>query len=279
MRALIACESSKIVRDAFARRGWAAYCCDLLAGADLVGDVRKFLCDDWDLMIAHPPCTFLCSSGLHWNGRGRGYEETERALDFVCRLMCAPINFIAIENPTGCIGTRIRPADQFIQPYEFGEDASKKTGLWLKNLPKLSLGRRVAGRVVEWPAGSGKFVERWSNQTNSGQNKLPPSENRWQLRSETYLGIAEAMAEQWTHFYLFGSKPDSATDSKNKPLAQSSAQAVGRVVAGARIELATQGFSVQSDPNPPNPTVLKPVDSQVVVPNDEIQEHDEKTKT
>jgi len=162
MKLLVACEESATVRDEFARRGWDAYSCDLIPsrGASgsrrrhLVGDVRSFLYEGWDMMIAHPPCTYLSSSGLHWNSRGRGFERTEAALDFVARLMLAPIPMICIENPRGCISTKLRPADQWIQPYEFGEDASKETGLWLKNLPPLKLGRRVAGRVVEWPAGS-----------------------------------------------------------------------------------------------------------------------------
>jgi hypothetical protein len=112
-------------------------------------------------------------------------------LGFVRLLLEAPVPRIAIENPVGRIGTAIRPADQYIQPYDFGEDASKRTGLWLKGLPKLVPTQRVAGRMV-----GGK--ERWSNQTDSGQNRLGPSEDRWQQRSRTYAGIAMAMAEQWS---------------------------------------------------------------------------------
>lgn len=151
-------------------------------------------------MIAHPPCTFLTVSGLHWNGRidGRA-EETEQALEFVRRLLGAPIKRIALENPVGCISTRIRKPVQTIQPYEFGADASKKTCLWLNGLMPLvkDPAQRVAGRMVEWPRGSGKMVERWGNQTDSGQNNLTPSADRWALRSITYPGIATAMAEQW----------------------------------------------------------------------------------
>ncbi|GFE77718.1 hypothetical protein [Novosphingobium sp. TCA1] len=146
------------------------------------------------MMIAHPPCTYLCSSGLHWNGRVEGRAAlTEEALDFVRALMDAPIPRIAIENPVGCISTRIRKADQYVQPYDFGDDASKRTGLWLKGLPKLTppQGARVSGRIV-----NGK--ERWSNQTDSGQNRLPPSADRWAARSVTYPEIARAMADQWT---------------------------------------------------------------------------------
>ena len=148
MRVLVACEFSGVVREAFRGRGHDAWSCDLLpCEADptwhLTGDVRRFLDespdgDPWDLMIAHPPCTYLCSSGLHWNKRVPGRDEkTEEALDFVRSLMGAPIKAVAIENPIGRIGTAIRKADQVIQPWQFGHDASKATALWLKNLPPL----------------------------------------------------------------------------------------------------------------------------------------------
>lgn len=142
-------------------------------------------------MIAHPPCTYLCSSGLHWNKRVPGRQElTEEALAFVQLLLDAPIKRIALENPVGCISTRIRKYNQLIQPWQFGHDASKSTCLWLKNLPHLTPTQIIEPRIV-----SGK--KRWANQTDSGQNKLGPSEDRWKIRSETYTGIAEAMAEQW----------------------------------------------------------------------------------
>lgn len=199
MRVLVACEFSGIVREAFnARAGVYAISCDLLPAEDgrtdyhHQGDVREILADGWDLMIAHPPCTYLCSSGLHWNKRipGRS-EETEKALEFVRMLMNAPIARIAVENPIGCISSRIRKPDQIIQPYDFGEDASKATCLWLKGLPLLNPTRYIQPRIVD-----GK--KRWSNQTNSGQNRLTPSDDRWAERSKTYPGIAAAMAEQWT---------------------------------------------------------------------------------
>lgn len=191
----MACEFSGVVREAFRRRGWDAWSCDLLPAEDgsphhFRGDVLGHLGDGWDLMIAHPPCTYLCSSGLHWNGRGRGHDRTEAALGFVRALMAAPIPRIAIENPTGAIGSRIRPASQYVHPYEFGHDASKRTGLWLTNLPPLVPTSRVTPRLV-----NGK--PRWANQTDSGQNRLGPSADRWALRSLTYPGIAAAMAEQW----------------------------------------------------------------------------------
>lgn len=206
MKVLVACEFSGTVRDAFLRRGHDAVSCDLLdtesPGPHLKLDAlfAAYLNDYYDLMIAHPPCTYLTSAGLHWNKRGAlvdgrpRAELTEEALQFVQMLLDAPIPKIALENPIGCVSTRIRKPDQTIQPYEFGEDASKATCLWLKGLPTLVGTQRKAGRIVTF---NGKQVERWSNQTDSGQNRLPPSADRWKLRSETYLGIAEAMAEQW----------------------------------------------------------------------------------
>ena len=193
MRVLVACESSGTVRDAFSKLGHDAWSCDLLEaeGKHIRDDVSKVINRGWDLMIAHPPCTYLSSSGMHWTTRGlRDPKLTEDALEFVSLLMNAPIDKIAIENPVGCISTRIRKADQYIQPYQFGDDASKKTGLWLKNLSTLKPTSYVEPRIV-----NGK--KRWSNQTDSGQNRLGPYENRWQVRSKTYEGIAKAMANQW----------------------------------------------------------------------------------
>lgn len=195
MRVLIACEYSGRVRDAFRERGHDAMSCDLLPtevdGPHYQGDVFDIINDGWDLMIAHPPCTYLCSSGLHWNKRRPERAAlTEEALVFVQRLMDAPIKRMAIENPIGCIGTRIRKPDQIIQPWMFGDDASKATCLWLNGLMPLYPTQMVEPRIVD-----GK--KRWGNQTDSGQNKLPPSDDRWKIRSETYIGIARAMASQW----------------------------------------------------------------------------------
>lgn len=196
MKVLIACEFSGTVRRAFASLGHYVTSCDLLPSTDnspyhYVGDVFDIIDQGYDLMIAHPPCTYLASSGLHWNNRipGRS-EKTEEAIEFVRKLMDAPVGKIAVENPIGCISTRIRKPDQIIQPYNFGEDASKATCLWLKGLPCIKPTKYVQPRMVD-----GK--KRWSNQTNSGQNKLTPSSNRWAERSITYPGIAEAMANQW----------------------------------------------------------------------------------
>ena len=161
MRVLVACEYSGIVRDAFLRGGHDAMSCDLLPtereGWHYQGDVRDILHKGWDLMIAHPECTYLCSSGLHWNGRVPGRAaRTEEALEFVQLLMDAPIPRIAIENPIGCIGTRIKRASQVIQPYEFGHDASKRTALWLKALPLV-----VPTSCIPPRMGNGK--PRWGN--------------------------------------------------------------------------------------------------------------------
>lgn len=195
MKVLIACEFSGVVRDAFARLGHDAWSCDLLPterpGQHIEGDVLSVLKDEWDLMIAHPPCTYLCASGMHWTTRGlRDPKLTEDAIAFVRALLNAPIPRIAVENPVGAISTRMRPADQYIQPYQFGHDASKKTGLWLKGLPLLRSTHVIEPRIVD-----GR--KRWANQTDSGQNRLGPSEDRWAERSKTYYGIAEAMATQW----------------------------------------------------------------------------------
>lgn len=196
MRVLVACEYSGTVRDAFIRAGHYALSCDLLPTDSPIGDhyqgnVLDILDHGWDLMIAHPPCTYLCSSGLHWNKRiPERAQKTEEALEFVQVLLDAPIAKIALENPIGCISTRIRKPDQTIQPYQFGDDASKATCLWLKGLPPLRPTQFVEPRMV-----NGK--PRWANQTDSGQNRLPPSADRWKIRSETYVGIAEAMVAQW----------------------------------------------------------------------------------
>lgn len=139
-------------------------------------------------MIAHPPCTYLSSSGMHYTTRGfRSQVLTEDALNFVRFLMDVPIDRIAIENPVGVISSRIRKPDCIIQPYQFGHPESKTTCLWLKNLPRLRPTKNLPIPVNR----------RWENQTPSGSNNLPPSPDRWKKRSRTYPGIAQAMAEQW----------------------------------------------------------------------------------
>lgn len=223
MKVLIACEFSGTVRDAFAAQGHNAWSCDLLPtqaiGQHIQGDVIRVIAEErWDLMIAHPPCTYLSSSGLHWNKRIEGRQEkTEEALRFVRGLLDAPIPRIALENPIGCISTRIRKYDQKIQPWMFGHDASKGTCLWLKGLPALihpgpivpPAGWESIVQGVDYPTVTtidgyqfGTLQETptrpvWGNQTPSGQNKLGPSEDRWAKRSLTYPGIAKAMSASW----------------------------------------------------------------------------------
>jgi hypothetical protein len=194
MRVLVGCEHSGVVREAFRQRGHDAWSCDLLSAVDgspfhyqtdvlLVADRQP-----WDLAIFHPPCTHLAVSGAHRFAAKQ--REQADALEFVRLLLNSPIPRIALENPVGIISTRIRKPEQIIQPYQFGHDASKKTCLWLKGLPVLTPTRYIAPRMV-----NGK--PRWANQTDSGQNRLGPSEDRWKLRSLTYQGIADAMADQW----------------------------------------------------------------------------------
>ena len=223
MRVLIACEFSGTVRDAFIARGHDAVSCDLLPtekpGPHIQGDVLEILEDGWDLMVAHPPCTYLCSSGLHWNKRVDGREQkTHDAMLFIFNLMgegyiAHGIPRIALENPVGRIGTAYRKANQIIHPHQFGHDASKQTCLWLKGLPKLKGTKDVAPRYgcscgmrfaldlgkhgCPNCCGDGKARHIWGNQTPTGQNKLGPSADRWALRSLTYPGIADAMARQW----------------------------------------------------------------------------------
>lgn len=180
MRVLIACEFSGIVREAFRARGHNAVSCDLLPteqpGPHIQGDVRPVLNDEWDLMIAHPPCTYLCSSGARWFHQR--LQEQEAALAFVRTLLNASILSIALENPIGVISTRIRKPDQIVQPWMFGHGETKATCLWLRGLPLLKPTHIVAGRVARI-------------------HHMAPSEHRGRDRSITYQGIAEAMANQW----------------------------------------------------------------------------------
>jgi hypothetical protein len=185
MKVLVACEYSGRVRDAFAAKGHYALSCDLLPsespGHHYQGDVTDLLhsSHNWDMLIAFPPCTYLAASGMHWTTRGiRDPQLTEDALAFVQLLLNAPVKYIALENPVGCISSRIRKPDQYIQPWQFGHGETKKTGLWLKNLPLLTPSNIVDGRKPR-------------------VHRLPPSADRWKLRSMTYQGVADAMADQW----------------------------------------------------------------------------------
>lgn len=192
MRVLVACEFSGIVRDAFIAKGHNAISCDLLPtekpGPHYQGDVFDCLREydyDFDLMIAHPPCTHIAVSGARYFKDK--VQEQESALMFVKQLMHQPIEKICIENPVGVISTRIRKPDQIIQPWQFGHSESKKTCLWLKGLPLLK-----PTIIMQMPE-----CGHWDNTTASGQNKLAPSPDRWKIRSRTYQGFADAMAEQW----------------------------------------------------------------------------------
>jgi hypothetical protein len=180
MKVLIACEYSGAVRDAFINKGHDAMSCDLLPtdvpGNHYQGDVFDVINDGWDLMIAHPPCTHLAVSGARWF-KDKVKEQAE-SLEFVRRLMDAPIDRIAIENPISIISSRIRKPEQIIQPWMFGHGETKATCLWLKNLPKLTPTDIVEGREARI-------------------HKMSPGPNRWKERSKTYQGIAIAMANQW----------------------------------------------------------------------------------
>jgi site-specific DNA-cytosine methylase len=183
MKILIACEYSGAVRDAFKDKGFDATSCDILPtdvpGKHYEGDIKDILLDGWDLMIAHPPCTHLAVSGARWFKEKQ--QEQKEALDFVRMLLDAPIKHIALENPVSVISSKIRKPDQIIQPWQFGHGETKKTCLWLKNLPQL-----IPTKVVD-----GREQRIW---------KLPPSKDRWKIRSKTFQGIADAMADQWGDF-------------------------------------------------------------------------------
>jgi hypothetical protein len=246
MNILIGCEKFGAVRDALIKRGFNAVSCDIedteAPGPHIKGYLEDVIGDgsEWDFIIGFPPCTYLCSSGLHWNKRVPGRaEKTEYALAFVAMLANAMRRAKyggVFENSVGCISTRIAEVYedsedkyvvlnepnpkrgfkpfQTIQPYMFGADASKATSLWrvegrikwprrdtiVEGVPMLRPTNRVAGRMV---LHNGKYVERWANQTDSGQNRLGPSEDRAAIRGKTYEGVAEAMAEQWGSYLSY----------------------------------------------------------------------------
>jgi site-specific DNA-cytosine methylase len=183
MKVLVACEFSGVVREAFAAMGHDAWSCDLLpseiSGQHIQGDVFDWLAlhaKEFDLMLAHPPCTHLCSSGARWWSRNPLAQVN--AIDFVRFLMEVDVPRICVENPVGVLSRAIRKPDQIIQPWQFGHGETKATCLWLKNLPLLQPTNMVEGR-------------------SDRIHKLPQSKNRWRERSRTYIGIAEAMANQW----------------------------------------------------------------------------------
>lgn len=193
-RWLIGCERFGRVRDAFIARGHEAYSCDLVpsvvGGPHLQMDVFEAIeCrGPWDGMVAFPDCTYVCGSGLHWNKRRPERQaKTDAAVEFFRRLLECKIPRKALENPIGCLSTRIRKPDQIIHPWQFGDDASKATCIWVDGLPLLVPTNILPG---------GRSARR-ANQTPSGQNKLGPSGERAMLRAITYPGIADAMGEQW----------------------------------------------------------------------------------
>ena len=194
LKVLVACEYSGIVRDAFSAKGHDAWSCDILPtespGNHLQGNVLEHLNKGWDIMIAHPPCTHLAVSGARWFTEGKKPWSLQiEALDFVRKLLNAPIEKIALENPVSVISTKIRKPNQIIQPYQFGHDVSKKTCLWLKNLPNLTPTKIVKPDIIEK---NGYKMSRHHWETF----KLP-SNIRGKVRSRFYEGIAEAMANQW----------------------------------------------------------------------------------
>ena len=199
MRVLVACEYSGEVRDSFLRRGHDAMSCDLLPtnvpGPHYEGDVMDVIEGGWDLMIAHPPCTYLSSAGSAWFNEERyGDKARQRKLDrevaaeFFMALYNAPCQRVCVENPVGYMSRYFRKPDQYIEPYWFGEPYYKKTGLWLKGLPALIATNQVEPQFYHVSSGS-----------NYKQNKISKAKAKrhWKDRSVTFHGIAEAMAEQW----------------------------------------------------------------------------------
>jgi hypothetical protein len=182
MKILVACEYSGKVRDAFIEAGHNAVSCDILPtekpGPHHQGSVLDILDDGWDMMIAFPPCTHLASSGARWFAEKRADGRQQEGADFFMRMINAPIERIAVENPIGIMSRTYRKPDQIIQPWQYGHGETKATCLWLKNLPLLQPTCVVEGREPRM----------W---------KLPPSKDRAKIRSETYQGIADAMALQW----------------------------------------------------------------------------------
>jgi len=182
MKVLIACEYSGTVRDAFTELGHEAMSCDLLPsekqGHHYEGDVQDVLDYPWDLMIAHPPCTHLSVSGARHFKEKQLDGRQQSAVSFFMRLAKADIPMIAVENPVCVMSSLWRKPDQIIHPWQYGHGETKSTCLWLKGLPDLTPTEIVEGREARI-------------------HRLPPSEERWKIRSETYLGIAKAMASQW----------------------------------------------------------------------------------
>lgn len=203
-RVLVACEYSGTVRDAFALLGWDAWSCDILPserpGNHIQEDVLAVLNDGWDLMIAHPPCTYLTVTGNKWMGAAfadrfpNRHEQRQNAINFFMALMNCSIPHIALENPVGIMSTVYRKPDQYIHPYHFGDPHSKKTGLWLKGLPPLKHTKIVEPQFHIQK--DGRRDPLWHYESM----RMTPHE-RMKYRSKTFQGIANAMAAQW-HYHI-----------------------------------------------------------------------------
>ena len=225
MKVFVGMETSGMVRRAFQSRGHYAISCDLLPASDLhapgghhwqgdVFDVWQQLADQgmtFDLAIFHPDCTYLTNSAAWAYGDGPYHQKVkpgtlvgqarrearDKAVETVKRIWALPVKRKAVENPIGALSTRWRKPSQIIQPNQFGDDASKATCLWLDELPPLVPTKQIAPRMVDGRP-------RWANQTDGGQNRLSPSEDRWQKRAETFPGIAAAFADQWGSEHVAG---------------------------------------------------------------------------
>jgi len=227
MKALIACEYSRIVASQFEALGWDVTSCDLLPaekpGKHYIGDVFDIINSGWDLMVAHPPCTYLTVAGnRHIPGNVERWEKRLEALKFVYNLMNANIKHIAIENPIGVISSYIRKPEQIVQPYYWGDNIPKSTCLWLKNLPVLTWDKST---YVE-----PEYIEYNSKKNKSGKSKYSVfgklGKGHGHERSRFFPGMAKAMAEQWTdyikaeneiqQFEIFSSNPTREYGNKSK---------------------------------------------------------------
>ena len=191
MKVLVACEYSGVVREAFAKKGHDAWSCDLLptdqpSDKHIQGDVLEIINDGWDLIIAHPPCTHLSLSGAKYWAEKRADGRQQAAIKFVEDIWDADCPRICIENPVGALTnhSKLGRASQYINPFEFGHAEQKRTGLWLKGLPKLK-----GTKFID--------VKGLPNKERHRLHWLPPSKDRWKIRSTTFQGIADAMADQW----------------------------------------------------------------------------------
>lgn len=211
VKVLVACEESQIVTMAFRKLGHEAYSCDILPCSGghsewhIQDDVLKHLDKNWDLIIAHPPCTFLTVTGNKWmkpefkDRFPTRQIDRKKAIEFFMKLANAPCDHIAIENPVGIMSSMWRPPDQYVHPYFFGDPQSKKTGLWLKGLPLLKPTQIVEPEMYVYKTGpkAGRSDPMWHMESL----KLPPAE-RAIARSKTFPGFADAMATQWSDFLI-----------------------------------------------------------------------------